>query len=323
MGLEDIVAPLAVIEPIAEIEGGDAIAPLVSAVPIDHGGTEATTVETQIVEEMSASGPPPLTLLAIIDGTDGPDVLTGTTGDDTIRGRRGDDTIFGAAGDDELRGNGGEDTIRGGSGADFIDGGKGADTLLGGAGDDDIADRGGGADRISGGAGNDTVFGRGGGDVIRGGAGDDTLFGGAGRDRLSGGDGSDSLIGQKGNDNLNGGAGDDALRGDAGSDVLRGGEGQDSFRYIERTGGLDEILDFDQSEGDRVFISAGVFDQTPVPADTGGFVRIEDRGDDAVLQIDPDGSRPEATFVDLAVLTGNAGIELDVSIASSGSVLIS
>jgi hypothetical protein len=82
-------------------------------------------------------------------------------------------------------------------------------------------------------------------------------------------------------------------------------------------------LDFDQSEGDRLFISGDVFDRTPVQAAAGDFVRLEDRGDDAVLQIDPDGSRPEASFVDLAVLTGNAGIEADIFIASSGSVSIS
>ncbi len=155
-----------------------------------------------------------------------------------------------------------------------------------------------------------------------------------GRDTLTGGDGAtsggeaDSLRGEEGNDALDGGAGDDFLEGGLGSDILRGGTGDDTFVFDEDSGGLDRILDFDQgptdsiTDGDNINIAGDTFDRTPIQANTGGFVRVEDQGDDAVVQIDADGNGTASTFVDLAVLNGQAGIAPTIAILDSGTVLI-
>ncbi|MBY6240530.1 calcium-binding protein [Methylosinus sp. Sm6] len=130
--------------------------------------------------------------MAIISGTNAPDILNGGSEDDTIYGwsdvnAPGDDgpatdgdRIFGEAGDDSIFGGGGADTLDGGVGNDLIYGGAGADTLFGGEGDDllwgsifsgdDSA-----ADNLNGGAGDDTFYASPGADTIDGGAGNDSL----------------------------------------------------------------------------------------------------------------------------------------------------
>jgi Ca2+-binding RTX toxin-like protein len=76
---------------------------------------------------------------AVIDGTNGPDVLTGTASPDTIRGYKGTDTLYGKGGADRLYG--GRDTRR--------------DLLYGGGGRDHIYAR--GLDWVYAGGGNDTI----------------------------------------------------------------------------------------------------------------------------------------------------------------------
>lgn len=65
--------------------------------------------------------------MAIINGTNGPDILQGTAENDAINGLDGDDTLSGL---------GGNDVLDGGSGNDVLIGGLGQDTLTGGAGSD-------------------------------------------------------------------------------------------------------------------------------------------------------------------------------------------
>jgi serralysin len=101
----------------------------------------------------------------------------------------------------------------------MIEGTEGDDKLKGGGRADDIQGR----------PGNDSIEGRGGDDVLRGGRGRDTLDGGAGNDWLSGG---------------------------RDADTLRGGPGADAFNSFEDSG-VDQILDFNAAEGDRVEITAG------------------------------------------------------------------
>jgi len=56
--------------------------------------------------------------MALISGTDGPDLLVGTTGNDFIYGRAGDDSLFGLTGNDHLIGGAGTDDMAGGEGND-------------------------------------------------------------------------------------------------------------------------------------------------------------------------------------------------------------
>ena len=89
------------------------------------------------------------TLLTVITGTNGNDVLNGSSGSDTISGLGGDDRINGLTGDDNVNGNTGNDIVRGGAGNDTVGGGQNNDQVYGDAGND----------LISGGLGNDQHWG--------------------------------------------------------------------------------------------------------------------------------------------------------------------
>ncbi len=165
---------------------------------------------------------------AIIDGTDGPDLICAGPGNNLINGLGGNDLIFGSEGSDTISGGGGADRIRGGAGDDVITGGPGDDKIAGGPGDDKIRS-GRGHDIVNGGVGADFIQGGPGDDKLRGGARSDRIIGGPGNDRIAGGNGNDRLIGQDGDDVLFGGVGDDTITGGAGDDQLRGGGGDDNL----------------------------------------------------------------------------------------------
>jgi Ca2+-binding RTX toxin-like protein len=121
---------------------------------------------------------------------------------------------------------------------------------------------------MDGGLDSDVLWGEYGDDTLSGGAGNDVLEGREGKDRLYGGDGNDALVewGLPGRDTHDGGAGDDTLMGGRSADVLTGGSGTDTFffqswwvgrhvLYDSGVGSEDQITDFDQAEGDRIFAS--------------------------------------------------------------------
>ena len=219
----------------------------------------------------------------LISGGVGNDYLVGDNGNDTLTGDDGNDTVTGGAGADNIMGGAGNDSLTGGAaggdtltetGTDTLSGGNGDDTLAGATanknylrGDDGNDSIAGGAnfDDINGNAGNDTAHGNAGDDWVIGGKGDDALFGDAGddivwgnlgNDTLNGGDGSDQIRGGQGDDSLSGGAGNDFLSGDRGNDTLSGGAGADTF-HGSQDAGIDKILDFHISEGDRVQLDPG------------------------------------------------------------------
>ena len=165
-------------------------------------------------------------------GGDGNDTLDARGGDGNyLRGDAGDDSVLGAAGFDDINGNMGDDTAHGGLGDDWVVGGKDQDLLYGDE----------GADIVYGNMGNDTVSGGDGADVVRGGQNDDVV---------------------------SGGAGDDYVSGDLGNDTVTGGAGADIF-HGSQDGGTDRVLDFRQSEGDRVLLDPGaIYQLSQVGADT-------------------------------------------------------
>jgi len=163
--------------------------------------------------------------------------MSGGGGADTIMAGAGNDTIDGGAGTSYLRGEDGDDSISGGAQFDDINGNMGADTLHGNAGDDWVV----------GGKDNDVQFG----DV-----GDDIVWGNLGNDTLNGGDGNDQVRGGQGDDVLDGGAGNDFVSGDRGNDTITGGAGADLF-HGSQDAGIDKVLDFHLSEGDRVMLDPG------------------------------------------------------------------
>jgi Ca2+-binding RTX toxin-like protein len=165
-------------------------------------------------------------------GGDGNDILDARSGDGNyLRGEAGDDTIAGAAGFDDINGNMGNDTAAGGLGDDWVVGGKDNDKLSGDAG----------------------------GDIV---------WGNIGADTLDGGDGADQVRGGQGDDVVSGGAGDDFVSGDRGDDTVIGGFGADLF-HGSQDAGVDRVLDFHISEGDRVMLDPGTtYSLSQVGADT-------------------------------------------------------
>jgi len=172
-----------------------------------------------------------------IMGNDLNNSLNGGLGDDTIYGGAGNDSIYGSEGNSYLRGDAGDDIIQGSLGFDDINGNMGNDTCYGGDGND----------WVLGGKDNDLLFGENGDDIIYGNLGDDTCLGGAGADLIRGGQGNDSLSGSTGND---------WISGDRGDDTILGGAGADTF-HSSNDAGLDRILDFSRSEGDRIALDVG------------------------------------------------------------------
>jgi Ca2+-binding RTX toxin-like protein len=165
-------------------------------------------------------------------GGDGNDTVSARVGDGNyLRGDAGNDSVLGAAGFDDINGNQGNDTLRGGAGGDWVVGGRDDDQQFGDAGSD-------------------------------------IVWGNLGNDTLDGGDGNDQVRGGQGDDVVGGGAGDDFVSGDRGNDTVIGGTGADLF-HGSQDAGIDRVLDFRISEGDRVMLDPGTtYTLSQVGADT-------------------------------------------------------
>lgn len=225
--------------------------------------------------------------MAVINGTNFPDVIPITETQAALDSLAGNDVISGLDSNDIIRGYNGDDRILGGNDNDRLFGNQGVDTLEGESGDDELL----------GGAGND---------LLLGGLGNDLLFGNMDSDQLYGGSGGDELYGGKGNDLLFGEDGDDVLSGDLGTDTMRGGQGNDTFVIGRRsdsfsvqtgqisTGGstileADVIEDFNQFGQDQIRLIGGVtmsdleiFDGS---GQTAGSAIIRDKGNNQILAV--------------------------------------
>ena len=222
---------------------------------------------------------------AVLNGTDGEDLLVGRTesGNDLLYGGAGDDVLSGRAGDDQLYGEDGDDVLEGGAGADRLDGGANSangngDTVryvnsaavtidlgvntaqVGGdaAGDtlfgiENVVGSQTGGDTITGDAGANIIDGLDGDNVIDGKGGDDVLIAGSGNDILRGDSGEDNITAGDGNDQVWGGADDDILVGGGGDDQLRGEAGNDQLLGGD---GNDAILDGGAGD-DEIYGGAG------------------------------------------------------------------
>ncbi|OCQ97551.1 hypothetical protein AMR42_06500 [Limnothrix sp. PR1529] len=225
--------------------------------------------------------------MAVINGTNFPDVIPITETQAALDSLAGNDVISGLDSNDIIRGYNGDDRILGGNDNDRLFGNQGVDTLEGESGDDELL----------GGAGND---------LLLGGLGNDLMFGNMDSDQLYGGSGGDELYGGKGNDLLFGEDGDDVLSGDLGADTMRGGQGNDTFVIGRRsdsfsaqtgqisTGGstileADVIEDFNQFGQDQIRLIGGVtmsdleiFDGS---GQTAGSAIIRDKGNNQILAV--------------------------------------
>jgi len=276
-------------------------------------------------------------------GGDGNDNLTGGTLDDTISGGAGRDTIDGGAGDDNLSGGDetdwggdnisgglGNDTIDGGKGNDYLSGGSGNDQLIGGDGNDTLSDSE-GSNILSGGAGNDWLSAQTYSDAamtsqLDGGDGNDTLSGGGGGGTLSGGTGNDLIqvqapFGKNVTVTVDGGDGDDiievgsAYSTNAGSIDATGGAGSDTFRLNFSTYSTIptlRIADFQAgAKGDVFDLKAMLpYDLASNPFGSVGYLRVQQDGDDTLLQFDADGVSTNSSFKTVAILKGIKATDL-------------
>lgn len=131
----------------------------------------------------------------------------------------------------------------------------------------------------------------------------DYLTGGRRGDVLNGGAGNDSSQGREGNDRLIGGTGHDVLVGGLGRDTLTGGGGRDRFVYESAQQGHDLITDFSpvQDRLDLRDIFARPVYGSPQPL--ADYLRLQQRGRDVKVLIDPDGDAGRLGFVPLVTLT--------------------
>lgn len=235
-----------------------------------------------------------------LSGTDGADEIKGLDGKDFIHGGRGNDTIDGGAGNDQLRGDDGDDLLLGGDGNDYISDGGGINKLEGGPGDDHLVVTG-------------TL-----GSVAFGGSGNDDLVNARGNDTLSGGIGNDvlrSVLSTASTDptvytvHLNGDDGHDefyASRLTASPDIVlaTGGAGADTFSF-SKTVFAYTATDFNLVSGDRIGLlrAFGESHDGSNPFTT-GHVRIVQRGSNAIIQYDLDGSGNASQFSDVVILPG-------------------
>jgi serralysin len=214
-------------------------------------------------------------------GGSGSDGITGNAAANRLEGRAGNDRLFGREGDDSLDGGNGTDYLRGDEGNDQLTGGAAFDDLNGNAGND----------TVSGGAGDDWVVGGKDNDLLDGGEGSDLVLGNLGNDWLDGANGDDVIRGGQANDTLLGQAGNDWMSGDRGDDTLTGGAGADIFHSFGDAG-IDQVTDFNLSEGDRVLL------------DPGSEWTVSQLGQDVVIQI---GGGAQVILVGIALntLTGD------------------
>ena len=129
--------------------------------------------------------------------------------------------------------------------------------------------------------------------------------------------GNDTLIGGAGDDVLYGQEGDDTLLGNLGNDLLSGGSGADIF-VLTKDGGVDSILDFDQSAGDILDIQDILQGYDPLADNLSDFVQLTEQGGNTLVQVDTSGTG--TAFETVAVLDGVTGLNID-DLSSGGNLI--
>ncbi|PCI97934.1 MAG: hypothetical protein COB14_08385 [Alphaproteobacteria bacterium] len=133
-----------------------------------------------------------------------------------------------------------------------------------------------------------------------------------GHDIINGGAGNDLIFGQEGNDIIAGGLGDD---------VIYGGSGADVFLFEGINEGVDTVKDFDFSEGDLVDFSALLSGYDALTDDIANFVIATEAGGNTTLSVDQAGNAGFGGSVELVMLEGVTGLDLDASIKTDTAIV--
>ena len=230
-------------------------------------------------------------------------VVTSVAGDGaTLWGSGGDDILINQGNFGYVVAGAGDDVVIGGTGNDWVSGGVGSDTLYGGAGNDTLY----GGDGWDGGVAHDVLYGEDGNDRLALGSGDGTAFGGAGNDDIW-------LYTTTGHWNtVDAGSGDDVIRVEGmGANQITTGSGRDviTMGYYTSTSsdGGSMVTDFTAGlGGDKIDLSlvlsmASGWNSSINPF-ASGYARWRQVGNDAVLEMDRDGSGKTYGFVPVLTL---------------------
>ncbi|PCJ98157.1 MAG: hypothetical protein COA45_08370 [Zetaproteobacteria bacterium] len=133
-----------------------------------------------------------------------------------------------------------------------------------------------------------------------------------GHDVINGGAGDDLIFAQEGNDIISGGLG---------NDVIYGGAGADIFLFEAINEGVDTVKDFDFSEGDVVDFSALLSGYDSLSDDIADFVIATEVGGNTILSVDQSGNTGVGGSVELVILEGVTGLDLDASIKTDTAIV--
>lgn len=130
-----------------------------------------------------------------------------------------------------------------------------------------------------------------------------------------------NAVGNELNNVITGNAAANKLLGGDGSDTLDGGLGADTFIF-DSTVGVDKVVHFSLTEGDKIDISDLLSGYDPAQHALSDFVRITESGGNSVLRIDVDGRGAGAALTQIAVFEQVTGLPDVNHLIASGNLII-
>lgn len=286
-----------------------------------------------------------------LTGHDGVDVLKGAAGDDSLYGYAGNDTLDGGAGTDYLYGGAGNDTyvfgrnFGGTSGADYVyeELREGSDTIkftslkstdvyswsdwsgyyiqsktnaddrvyIAGSVQNESHDVISRIEKIT--FSDGVTWSLSSGLIVQDNNESHYMYGSSLADNFKGNGGDDMIHGYGGNDRLYGGSG---------NDTLYGGTGSDTFVFMASdtaNSAIDDIMDFNIAEGDKLDISALLQGYDPLTHAITDFVQITTNGYNSILKVDVNGGGN--SFVQIATLHGITGLTDEAALVGNGNII--
>ncbi|MFP4098309.1 MAG: DUF5801 repeats-in-toxin domain-containing protein [Alphaproteobacteria bacterium] len=110
--------------------------------------------------------------------------------------------------------------------------------------------------------------------------------------------------------------GDDVIMGTQDEDVLYGCAGADVFVFADLHDGVDTIRDFDIGEGDSIDLSSVLGGFDPMSDLLSDFVITTENGGDTQLYVDASGSGDFSAAVQIALIDGVTGLDVDQIVAT-------